>query len=185
MLFIYKVFGTVNYAVNVVLLLITGFLVSRKTESESESERLPVYSNRERISSLFVERPEMPLNSLNHGIGRGRVIQKKSPQNRLQVNGPYALITTAVSAELGCHPSINERSNALATVTAIIDGTGSVGAALGPLFAAVLRTALPSWLAVFLMVMISNLLSLFCLLRITIKEIQKLRRRRDPTDGSE
>lgn len=103
-------------------------------------------------------------------------------RNYLQVNGPYALITTAVSAELGCHKSISKKSNALATVTAIIDGTGSVGAALGPLFAAVLRNALPDWMAVFLMVMISNLLSLICLLRITIKEIARMRRRKDPED---
>merc|ERR1712038_903421 len=48
------------------------------------------------------------------------------------VNGPYCLITTAVSAELGQHPSLQGSSKALATVTAIIDGTGSIGAALGP-----------------------------------------------------
>lgn len=43
------------------------------------------------------------------------------------VNGPYALITTAVSAELGTHSSLEGNSKALATVTAIIDGTGSIG----------------------------------------------------------
>uniref|UniRef100_A0A1I8HQU8 MFS domain-containing protein n=1 Tax=Macrostomum lignano TaxID=282301 RepID=A0A1I8HQU8_9PLAT len=41
------------------------------------------------------------------------------------VNGPYALITTAVSADLGT--SVKGDSKALATVTAIIDGTGSMG----------------------------------------------------------
>lgn len=45
----------------------------------------------------------------------------------LLVNGPYALITTAVSAELGTHHSLEGNSKALATVTAIIDGTGSMG----------------------------------------------------------
>ena len=45
----------------------------------------------------------------------------------MMVNGPYALITTAVSAELGTHSSLAGNSKALATVTAIIDGTGSVG----------------------------------------------------------
>uniref|UniRef100_A0A8C0P4F3 Major facilitator superfamily (MFS) profile domain-containing protein n=1 Tax=Canis lupus familiaris TaxID=9615 RepID=A0A8C0P4F3_CANLF len=44
------------------------------------------------------------------------------------VSGPYALITTAVSADLGTHKSLKGNSHALATVTAIIDGTGSVGA---------------------------------------------------------
>lgn len=48
------------------------------------------------------------------------------------VNGPYALITTAVSADLGSHKSLEGNQKALATVTAIIDGMGSFGAALGP-----------------------------------------------------
>jgi len=48
------------------------------------------------------------------------------------VNGPYALITTAVSADLGTHESLKGNSKALAMVTAIIDGTGSFGAAIGP-----------------------------------------------------
>jgi len=43
------------------------------------------------------------------------------------VNGPYCLITTAVSADLGTHPSLHGNQMALATVTAIIDGTGSMG----------------------------------------------------------
>jgi OPA family glycerol-3-phosphate transporter-like MFS transporter 1/2 len=43
------------------------------------------------------------------------------------VNGPYALITTAVSADLGTHHSLEGNAKALATVSAIIDGTGSVG----------------------------------------------------------
>lgn len=70
------------------------------------------------------------------------------------VNGPYALITTAVSADLvrtealweaggrrlmidilfiymlyqqGTHESLRGNSRALSTVTAIIDGTGSIG----------------------------------------------------------
>lgn len=43
------------------------------------------------------------------------------------VNGPYSLITTSVSAELGQHSSLEGNSKALATVTAIIDGTGSIG----------------------------------------------------------
>ena len=45
----------------------------------------------------------------------------------LLVNGPYALITTAVSTELGTHKSLRGSARALATVTAIIDGTGSIG----------------------------------------------------------
>ena len=57
----------------------------------------------------------------------------------LLVNGPYALITTAVSADLGIHPSLRGSAKALATVTSIIDGTGSIGAAIGPFLAGALQ----------------------------------------------
>ena len=46
------------------------------------------------------------------------------------VNGPYALITTAVSADLGQHKSLRGDATLMSTVTAIIDGCGSVGAAM-------------------------------------------------------
>ena len=72
------------------------------------------------------------------------------------VNGPYALITTAVSAELGVHPSLQGSSKALATVTAIIDGTGSIGAAVGPFLAG----AIDGLDNIFLMLMMADLLAL-------------------------
>lgn len=75
------------------------------------------------------------------------------------VNGPYALITTAVSAELGTHPNLGENSKALATVTAIIDGTGSIGAAIGPLLAG-LVSRWAKWNNVFHMLMSADLLAL-------------------------
>ena len=75
------------------------------------------------------------------------------------VNGPYALITTAVSAELGTHPSLGDDSKALATVTAIIDGTGSIGAAVGP-FLAGLVSSQGNWHDVFYMLIISDIIAL-------------------------
>lgn len=75
------------------------------------------------------------------------------------VNGPYALITTAVSAELGTHSSLGDNSKALATVTAIIDGTGSIGAAVGPLLAGLIYTQ-AGWHSVFYILMCSDLLAL-------------------------
>ena len=52
------------------------------------------------------------------------------------VSGPYALITSAISAELGTQKSL-KGSKALATVSAIINGTGSIGKchSLGPVVA--------------------------------------------------
>ncbi|CAL7951810.1 unnamed protein product [Xylocopa violacea] len=95
----------------------------------------------------------------------------------LLVNGPYALITTAVSAELGTHPSLGDNSKALATVTAIIDGTGSIGAAVGPLLAG-LVSRWAGWHNVFYMLMIADMLALLLLSRLVYKDIQVYRRRR-------
>ncbi|KAM3956214.1 major facilitator superfamily transporter 16 [Aphomia sociella] len=93
------------------------------------------------------------------------------------VNAPYALITTAVSAELGTHSSLAGNSQALATVTAIIDGTGSVGAAIGPMLAGVVSTS-GSWSHVFYMLITCDVLALLLLLRIVKAEIVKIRQER-------
>lgn len=84
------------------------------------------------------------------------------------VNGPYALITTSVSAELGQHKSLNGNSKALATVTAIIDGTGSIGAAVGPLIAGFISSS--GWENVFYMLIASDILALLLLLRLVAKK---------------
>ncbi|KAF9407658.1 hypothetical protein HW555_012391 [Spodoptera exigua] len=92
------------------------------------------------------------------------------------VNGPYALITTAVSAELGTHHSLAGNSHALATVTAIIDGTGSLGAAIGPMLAGVVSSH--SWTHVFYMLIACNFMALFLLLRIAYTEMLKIKQER-------
>ncbi|XP_023806482.1 glucose-6-phosphate exchanger SLC37A1 isoform X1 [Oryzias latipes] len=85
------------------------------------------------------------------------------------VNGPYALITTAVSADLGTHKSLKGNARALSTVTAIIDGTGSVGAALGPLLAGLLSSY--GWDKVFYMLMAADFFALLLLLRLVTNEM--------------
>lgn len=85
------------------------------------------------------------------------------------VNGPYALITTAVSADLGTHKSLNGNSRALATVTAIIDGTGSIGAAIGPLLTGYISAK--SWSAVFTMLMAAALIAGLLLTRLVVAEV--------------
>ncbi|OEL16683.1 putative glycerol-3-phosphate transporter 1 [Dichanthelium oligosanthes] len=95
------------------------------------------------------------------------------------VNGPYALITTAVSADLGTHSSLNGNSRALATVTAIIDGTGSIGAAVGPLLTGYISAK--SWGAVFTMLMASALVAGLLLTRLVVAEVvAKMEARRTP-----
>uniref|UniRef100_A0A6G1SG22 Sugar phosphate exchanger 2 n=1 Tax=Aceria tosichella TaxID=561515 RepID=A0A6G1SG22_9ACAR len=82
------------------------------------------------------------------------------------VNGPYALITTAVSTDLGGRI---KDGKAMATVAAIIDGTGSIGAAIGPLFAGYVSSE--GWQSVFMMLMLSDLLAALCLTRVFLKEM--------------
>lgn len=93
------------------------------------------------------------------------------------VNGPYALITTSVSAELGQHSSLHGNAKALATVTAIIDGTGSIGAAVGPLFAGIVSSS--GWQNVFYMLIASDILALLLLLRLVGKELKRRSRPRN------
>lgn len=100
------------------------------------------------------------------------------------VNGPYALITTAVSAELGQHPSLRGSGKALATVTAIIDGTGSIGAAIGPFLAGALSGS-GHWENVFYMLMGADVIALILLTRLVVQELKRFlnTRRRNAPDS--
>lgn len=97
------------------------------------------------------------------------------------VNGPYALITTAVSADLGTHGSLRGNTRALATVTAIIDGTGSVGAAFGPLLTGYISAK--SWNGVFTMLMSAALVAGLLLTRLVVSEVAD--KFRNPNGGDE
>lgn len=90
------------------------------------------------------------------------------------VNGPYALITTAVSADLGTHESLSGNAKALATVTAIIDGMGSIGAAIGPMLTGYIAEA-GGFDGVFLMLYCAALAAGLLLARLCAKELQALR----------
>ncbi|PPS05288.1 hypothetical protein GOBAR_AA15376 [Gossypium barbadense] len=90
----------------------------------------------------------------------------------LLVNGPYSLITTAVAADLGTQDLIKGNSRALATVTAIIDGTGSVGAALGPLLAGYVSTR--GWNSVFLMLIFAIFFASIFLVCVAKTEIGRM-----------
>ncbi|XP_051053048.1 glucose-6-phosphate exchanger SLC37A2 isoform X3 [Phodopus roborovskii] len=98
------------------------------------------------------------------------------------VNGPYALITTAVSADLGTHESLKGNAKALSTVTAIIDGTGSIGAALGPLLAGLISPT--GWNNVFYMLISADILACLLLCRLVYKEILAWKMSRSRSSGS-
>jgi MFS family permease len=86
------------------------------------------------------------------------------------VNGPYALITTAVSADLGTHESLAGNAKALATVTAIIDGMGSIGAAIGPMLTGYISQR-GGFDGVFLMLYMAALTAGLLLIKLCIKEV--------------
>lgn len=88
------------------------------------------------------------------------------------VNGPYALITTAVSASLGTHECLQGNTKAMAVVTSIIDATGSLGAAIGPLLAGVISSS--SWDDVFYMLIAADLMAAVLLTRQVITEIRQI-----------
>ncbi|XP_041067902.1 glucose-6-phosphate exchanger SLC37A1 isoform X1 [Carcharodon carcharias] len=99
------------------------------------------------------------------------------------VNGPYALITTAVSADLGTHKSLMGNSKALSTVTAIIDGTGSIGAALGPLLAGLISPT--GWDNVFYMLMVADAFAFLLLIRLVLRELHSKGPKTDQTELKE
>jgi OPA family glycerol-3-phosphate transporter-like MFS transporter 1/2 len=90
------------------------------------------------------------------------------------VNGPYALITTAVSADLGTHESLKGNARALATVTAIIDGTGSIGAAVGPMLTGWISSHTDDWNNVFFMLYAADLIAGLLLMKLVMKEIRAM-----------
>lgn len=97
------------------------------------------------------------------------------------VNGPYSLITTAVAADLGTQDLIKENSRALATITAIIDGTGSIGAALGPLLTGYISTG--GWNNVFIMLIFSNSLAIMCLIHLAKAEVISYNKQQETSLG--
>ncbi|KAL3714062.1 hypothetical protein ACJRO7_006069 [Eucalyptus globulus] len=92
---------------------------------------------------------------------------------------------TAVSTDLGTHGSLKGNSRALATVTAIIDGTGSIGAAIGPFLTGYISAE--SWGAVFWMLMAAALIAGLLLTRLIVAEVaakveeSRARRSSNPT----
>merc|ERR1712066_955232 len=63
------------------------------------------------------------------------------------VGGPNNIITSAVAADLAEHPSIGGNARSLGTVTGIINGSGSIIAAIGLMFIGPLKS-LGGWAAV-------------------------------------
>ncbi|KAM9772602.1 sugar phosphate exchanger 3 isoform X2 [Syngnathus typhle] len=64
------------------------------------------------------------------------------------IGGPSNMISSAISADLGRQDAIRGSRGALATVTGIVDGTGSIGAAGGQYLVSLIESKL-GWVSVF------------------------------------
>jgi len=90
------------------------------------------------------------------------------------LNGQASIMSSAVAADLGSHPSLKGNTRALATVTGIIDGTGSIGAAFeGVVIAYIAKNA--GWDVVFYLLMTVTGLSGAVLLPLFFKELKAYR----------
>mmetsp|Transcript_96961 Transcript_96961/g.177326 ORF Transcript_96961/g.177326 Transcript_96961/m.177326 type:complete len:488 (+) Transcript_96961:57-1520(+) len=100
------------------------------------------------------------------------------------VTTPYSLITSVMSADLGRHPSLRGNSKAAATVTAILDGTGSFGAVLQGLVIGAISEAF-GWNATFAMLMAFSAFSAACLIRPSVGELRERAANRSSSIASE
>ncbi|XP_063785014.1 sugar phosphate exchanger 3 [Pseudophryne corroboree] len=93
------------------------------------------------------------------------------------IGGPSNMISSAISADLGRQEMVRGSSEALATVTGIVDGTGSVGAALGQVLVSVIQGAL-NWMWVFYFFILMTLMSLVFIIPLIVREIRPAGRNR-------
>lgn len=89
------------------------------------------------------------------------------------------MISSAIAADLG--GKVKGEGRALATVTGIIDGTGSLGAALGQYLVFVLSNcgsgsdgaSSCTWTPVFIMLVSCTLLAALCISRMCLKDLRQ------------
>eukprot|EP00731_Ephydatia_muelleri_P011850 Em0006g744a len=85
----------------------------------------------------------------------------------------YGIISdAAVTSDLGTHPTLKKDENFKATVTGIINGTGAIGAAIGPLLAGWITNDY-GWDKTFYVLMGANFLAGVFLSRLAIKDVKK------------
>ena len=94
----------------------------------------------------------------------------------LMIGGPANLISSAISADLGKQDALRGNEAALATVTGIVDGTGSVGAAIGQYLVPQIDKAF-GWHFVFYFLILMTFLSGVCLVPMLIRDLSQFCRR--------
>lgn len=74
------------------------------------------------------------------------------------IGGPANMISAAITADLGRQEILADNDQALSTVTGIVDGTGSFGAAIGQILIPVIQKSFDwSFVFYFFIIMVSFL----------------------------
>uniref|UniRef100_A0A8C8Z127 Sugar phosphate exchanger 3 n=1 Tax=Prolemur simus TaxID=1328070 RepID=A0A8C8Z127_PROSS len=97
--------------------------------------------------------------------------------SRFFIGGPSNMISSAISADLGRQELIQGSSEALATVTGIVDGTGSIGAAVGQYLVSLIQDKL-GWMWVFYFFILMTSCTILFISPLIVREILYLVRRR-------
>nr|AXS78272.1 sugar phosphate exchanger 3 [Anisakis simplex] len=81
----------------------------------------------------------------------------------ITISGPYNLIVGTICVDLGKQPVLSTNAQAMATVSGLVDGTGSIGSAIGQFIVPIVQTKY-GWNNVFYLFIFMNLLATVCLL---------------------
>ncbi|KAM5189819.1 sugar phosphate exchanger 3 isoform 1-T1 [Callospermophilus lateralis] len=139
------------------------------------------------ISDILQKRAPVLALSLILAIG-SLVGYSRSPNNKsinallmtitgFFIGGPSNMISSAISADLGRQELIQGSSEALATVTGIIDGTGSIGAAVGQYLVSLIQDNL-GWMWVFYFFILMTSCTILFISPLIVREIISLVQRR-------
>ncbi|KAM9845898.1 sugar phosphate exchanger 3 [Aulostomus maculatus] len=93
------------------------------------------------------------------------------------IGGPSNMISSAISADLGRQEALRGSREALATVTGIVDGTGSIGAAGGQYLVSLLESRL-GWMCVFYFFVVMTGGSIVFISPLIFKEVSAMWRDR-------
>uniref|UniRef100_A0A8C5ICU8 Sugar phosphate exchanger 3 n=1 Tax=Junco hyemalis TaxID=40217 RepID=A0A8C5ICU8_JUNHY len=89
------------------------------------------------------------------------------------IGGPSNMISSAISADLGRQDLVKGSSEALATVTGIVDGTGSIGAAVGQYLVSLIQENL-GWMWVFYFFILMTSSTVLFISPLIVREIRLL-----------
>ncbi|XP_041819683.1 sugar phosphate exchanger 3 [Chelmon rostratus] len=93
------------------------------------------------------------------------------------IGGPCNMISSAISADLGRQEALRGSQEALATVTGIVDGTGSIGAAGGQYLVSLIESKL-GWMSVFYFFVVMTGGSIVFIAPLLIREVRAMWRDR-------